>query len=121
MKNKVLIIEDDLITQELFKRQLSPYSDIIQASTLEEAENKYDDEKNITMILVDGQLGPQPDLDEGPNTVRLTTKIRKTFKGLMIAISINEESNKILKMIGCDYAVYKGDAVPLAIKLLSTS
>jgi len=115
-QNKIFIIEDDIVVQGLLKMLLEPYGQIIQAFTLEEARAKFATEKDITHILVDGQLSKQH--REKPETTELVIEMRQTFSGPMIAISFNDESNEWLKTQGCSHGVNKSNSADFVINLL---
>ncbi len=108
-KRRILVIEDGMIIQALFKDCLSEYGEIIQAFTLQEAETKFSTEKDLTHILVDGSLGSHRE-DGKPSTTELVIRMRREFTGPIIAISCSDEYNAFLKSLGCDQAIYKGDA-----------
>ncbi|MEI7620167.1 MAG: response regulator [Candidatus Falkowbacteria bacterium] len=120
MKNnrKILVIEDNITMQKMFKKLLSPYGEIIQAFNLKEAADKFTEEKDITHIIVDGRLGKSLP-NEKPNiTDELVVEMRKTFKGPMIAVSGDITHNEKLRLLGCDHSIIKEDSVFYIMELL---
>ena len=75
---------------------------IITAMTLKEAEKKFFDNPEIDIIVVDGCV-PGRVL----NTPPLVREIRKSFKGIMIAVSSVDEYRKDLLNAGCDIECIK--------------
>lgn len=115
-KRRILVIEDEVIIQALFKDYLSEYGEIIQAFNLQEAEAKFLTERDLTHILVDGNLGTRRE-DGKPSTTDLVIRMRQEFSGPIIAISCSDEYNAFLKSLGCDRAIFKGDAPKSIAKL----
>ncbi|MEI7620168.1 MAG: response regulator [Candidatus Falkowbacteria bacterium] len=118
-KKRILVIEDYGNVQKMFKENLSPYAEVIQAFTLEDAEKEFSDGK-FDYIFIDAELGFQEN-KKVQDTTKLVIKMRKTFSGPMIAISCNDTYNGLLRSSGCDQAVYKGNSLSYAIRLLENA
>ena len=107
--HKVLIIEDDQETQELY-RDILKISDpthritLLMASTQPDAEMLFSDNPDISVIIFDGNV---PGGKE-KTTLALITKFRQSFKGPMIATSNDEKLQKIMVEIGCSHRSPKG-------------
>jgi len=114
---KILVIEDDPDMQKLYKDFLSDYAEVIQAFNLTEAKVKFAVTKNFTHILVDACLGGNRE-DGKPDTTELVPEMRRTFTGIMIAISSDSDRNNFLVSLGCDRGVEKGHSVVYMIDLL---
>lgn len=118
-KKRILVIEDYGNVQKMFKDNLSPYAEVVQAFTLKEGEEKFSDGK-FDYIFVDAGLGTIQE-NQVQGTTELVIKMRKTFSGPMIAISCNDVYNELLRSSGCDQAVYKGNSLSYAIRLLENA
>jgi CheY-like chemotaxis protein len=114
--NITLVIDDNHNIQEFLRTTLPPFTKVIQAFSIEEARKKFAEEEGITHILMDGRLNPA---SKGSDTIELTKEIRQKFKGIMVAISQDDDFNKALIEAGCDYSSRKEDCLPFFIKILT--
>jgi hypothetical protein len=110
-KTKILVIEDEALIQFAIEMSLPSDVELVQAFTLAEAEEKFATEEDITHIFVDFDLYKK-------TTELLVIEIRKIFSGLIIAISSDDDSNRILKKAGCNYSVKKGAVAEHILELL---
>lgn len=101
-KIKILVVEDNLTYLELLSIALREVADIIPASTLEEAEDKFFQYTDIEVIVMDACV-PGKII----NTIPLVKKLRPLFNGLMLAASNNDNYNLELLDAGCDQACVK--------------
>jgi CheY-like chemotaxis protein len=100
---KILVIDDDLTFQILFKRQVeSKIKDAmtVPAHNRAEAKEIFKQNPNPALIVMDGCLESTT-----PDTISLVEEIRKTYKGPMIANSSDEVARHKLVQAGCSHYV----------------
>ncbi|OGD68524.1 hypothetical protein A2996_01140 [Candidatus Campbellbacteria bacterium RIFCSPLOWO2_01_FULL_34_15] len=116
MKKTILIIEDFAELLRLWKKLLSNEAFVLTAETLQQAEELFQrHKKEIDLIAVDGEVN-------GPvnNTVILIKKITEEFPSAKIlAISGDDNNNKILINAGCGHSVTKPDTWKKIAELLA--
>ncbi len=110
MNAKVLIVEDQKLYQDLFSDILGDDITILKAFTIEEAKEHFSENSDIDIIAMDACVP-----GDIPNTLILTSEIRKTFKGPIIAISSSYEYRTMLMKFGCDYQCKK-EKLPKTIR-----
>lgn len=103
---KILIVEDDLAFQEMYKHDLEGF-DLLQARTLEQGRKSFERFGNdLAAIVLDGSLGN----NEFGDT--LAREIRDAgYTGPMIATSTSMSLNDRLRLAGCDYGITSKSAV----------
>lgn len=101
---KILIVEDDPLIQDMYQRDLEGF-EIIQALTLEEGRKAFSQfAPEIKAVVLDGSLG------YGEFGHVLAKEIRDAgYTGPMIACSSLTTYATDLREGGCDHAVGKGD------------
>ena len=116
MQKVVLIIEDNFLTHETYKRGLGSHLQIsiISARSLEEGYEFFIKAPHIDIIVMDGCIDNAARLDSLP----LIKKIRETYSGIMIAASSESEYMNQMKEAGCDYMSTKSGVPRLILKLL---
>ena len=104
MNKKILIIEDDVDWQEIFRGGLNFVSvKIIQAFSIEDAKKAFDDNNSDLAIIAVDACVP----GKNPNTMNIVKSFRSSFKGPMIAISSRDDFNNMLMSAGCDHKADK--------------
>ena len=105
---KILLIEDEeafyISLNFVFKKK----TNFLHASTLDEAKKIFNENPDIDLIMVDGCLNPNGELDTPP-FVKMARE--NGFKGKMIAMSSSEKFNKILIEAGCDESCKKHESL----------
>lgn len=99
---KVLIVEDERISQKFFLRVLGSKVLLLQAASVREAERFFVAHPDIKAIALDGCLVPG---SEELTTLCLAKKFRRDFNGSMIAMSSNPLYPRQLIEAGCDYEI----------------
>ncbi len=100
MKHKILVVEDDPKTHQLYQEELGGVAEIIIAISVPEAMEKFDVHyPGISIIVMDGQL-PE-------DTRHLVKRIRAKFNGPMIAASDNVLLRMVLSAAGCNHVCAK--------------
>ena len=98
---RILIIEDDQMTQKLLAFRLKKDAEILQATTLKEAEDVLlwykEEKKDIYIIILDGCIQSGATFNTLPI---LKLILENGFDGIVIAASSSEENNKI--MVACN-------------------
>lgn len=102
MMKKILIIDDDIIWQEVWKRSLRKRVALLPALSIDEAEKIFGEHNDIDLIAVDACVP-----GDVINTKPLIRKFRETYKGPMIAISKSSLSRECLVSAGCNYECEK--------------
>ncbi len=113
---KVLIVEDDLRQQAEYFRYFSRAGfEVLQAETLEKAEELFRKNKNdINAIVLDGCIG-----GDDFNTLDLSRKFRAEFQGLMVAAVTSEEVRGWLVTDGgCNIGCEKHRTIPTVVQEL---
>lgn len=110
---KVLIVEDEPLWQRMWAVRLDGKVDIIRAYTIETAEEKFADNSDLALIVMDACVP-----GSFPTTISLTSQLRETFKGPMIAASSDEGYREQLMDAGCDHHATKGEVVSKVLSLL---
>ncbi|MFZ2038714.1 MAG: hypothetical protein WAV11_02150 [Minisyncoccia bacterium] len=115
----MMIIEDDESIVRLIRCSIKCFYknimvEIIEANNLEVAEKKFSEHHSkIDIVLVDGNLGKRGKggeviLETLPIMEKIVEKRKNnTFKGVAIAISGDDYSNRDLLHAGCDFAFKK--------------
>lgn len=101
-KPKVLIVEDDRSWQNNYEDSLGDKVNIIHAFTVGEGERLFLENPDIDLVVMDACVP-----GDKPTTLPLTSKIRETFYGPMIAASSDEIFRKQLMKNGCDHEAEK--------------
>ncbi len=113
---KVLIVEDDIQTQNLLQKLLSGTVHIFSAFTIEEAEEFFKNNPDIDIVTMDGCVP-----GENINTIPLIQLMRRSFKGPMVACSGNSDYQSILLDSGCNLKSEKKDLPKTILGLLDGS
>lgn len=100
-KKTVLFVEDDPVTQEQFRMRMKIFVNVLQATTLSEAEAVIKANPDIDLMAFDGNLR------DPENTCMLISEIRKTFAGPMVAASSDEYMRSMQLESGCDHQTEK--------------
>ena len=101
-KPKILIIDDSETAQDKFVKELAGKATILSAFTVEQAEKFFAANSDIDVIAIDACV---PGVE--PTTTPLVRELRRTFKGLMIAISGFRGYRQDLVEAGCDFGCVK--------------
>ena len=100
---KVLILEDYLPNQILFKDMLCDTFIIpLPAYTIEEASRFFDENPDIEIVVVDGCINSKK-----INTIEFVKIIRGKFKKPIVSISESERNQNKLLAAGCDFKCTK--------------
>ena len=102
--HKVLIVEDDVSVQELYRSALCGKVEMLHATSIEEAETLFAAHSDISAIIMDACVPGSK-----PTTQPLVTLFRKKFHGPMIAASSEPHFRDLLVRAGCDYRSPKID------------
>jgi len=111
---KVLIIEDDIYIAKMYREYFDQgiMAEMIirlTASSIKEAREKFNENKDISVIVFDGVVvGPA---DKLPNTSELVSEFKKSFRGTMIAASGIPAYDEVLVKAGCDFFCEKSQVV----------
>ena len=99
---KILVIDDDPQFHMVFKQMIEsaiPRPIVISAYNLTDAKTIYEKHRDVKVIIMDGCLDSAE-----PNTAPLVREIRKTYQGIIVANSSNEDGQKQLVEAGCRHA-----------------
>ncbi len=110
---KILIVEDSENYQQKYINALRGKVDILSAYSLGEGEHLFEENPDVTLIVMDACVP-----GDSPNATALVTVIRRSFAGPMIAASSLPKYRKILMAAGCDYEEDKDFVVAKVIELL---
>ena len=112
-KPKILVVEDDTYVQDVYRRKLTANFDLLQATTLNEGERLFQENRDeIVLVVMDACVpGGQP------NSIPLVEEIRKSFDGPIIASSSDEDYRKILVHAGCSHEAPKYEVSKLIHQL----
>ncbi len=98
---KVLILEDNAETQEIFKKILGEDVELLQAHNLKEAEDLYEEHKeSIDLIALDGNVPVQ--WSRFKNAVELAKHIRTEYRNVLYSISLSDEIRNRFRKIWFD-------------------
>lgn len=113
----VFIVEDDLDTQKTYTEALGSLVRIITATSIEEAERKWEQYKLIiTLVVMDGCVQSHT-----LNTPPLVQKIRETFDGPILAASSSKHYRDVLMQCGCTHSPERKQFVPaLVLEILNS-
>jgi len=115
VSKKILIVEDDDLYQNLFKRQGQRADfEVIQAFTIDEARTLFAEHNDILAIGMDGCVPPGNHL----NTEPLIRDFRKTFSGPIVAMSSDPDYQKNQLRAGCSHKCEKFDLIEFVSKLI---
>jgi len=106
MLKKVLAVEDREHTQTYWEDMLSGKVELIFASSIQEAEEKFVANPDIVAIVMDACVPGAM-----PNTMPLVEKFRAKFTGPMIATSNDDTFCEELVQAGCNHKCGK-NSVP---------
>ena len=113
---KVLVVEDNQEWSSLIRRGLGDKVLVVQAFTMEEAEAVFERHPDLAVILMDACVP-----GDKPNTMGLVRKMRKTFKGPIVAISNYDKYREELMRAGCDYEAEKDDVAKKVLELVGAA
>lgn len=102
MMKKILIIDDDIVWQEVWKRSLGKRVALLPALSIPEAEKTFTEHNDIDLIAIDGCVP-----GDTINTKPLIRKFRETYKGPMVAISKASLVRDCLIDAGCSHECEK--------------
>ncbi len=103
-KPKVLIVEDDPVYQDMYARRLQGKVEILRAMTLEDGELLFAENPDVALVVMDACVPGQK-----LNSIPLVRKIRKTFKGPILAASSDPYCCLDLTNAGCSHQVEEGN------------
>lgn len=111
----ILIIEDFESEKKSYVKGFTKKEvTILWAYRLEQAEKLFEENPNPDIIVVDGCVDDHNTLDSIP----LIQKIRKTYKGPMIAASSSDNYRKVMVKAGCDLETWKENVNSLLKQVL---
>ena len=118
-KPVVLVIEDEQYIHDLYCKRLCKKVQLLQAHSIASAKNFFERHLNnkisISMVVVDGSIGPSYAVGTNPvlpNTIPFIKKIRILgFAGQIVASTGVDGWEQIMIEAGCNIRVEK-DAVP---------
>ncbi len=113
---KVLVVEDNRFYSDMIFSNFGSKVLVMKAFTIKEAENIFQENPDIDVILMDACVP-----GDTPNTMGLVSKIRETFKGPIITISSDSSYSKKLIEAGCNYESNKYEAAQDAFEIMSKS
>lgn len=99
---KILIIDDDIVWQEVWKRSLGKRVTLLPALSIPEAEKIFVEHSDIDLIAIDGCVP-----GDIINTKPLIRKFRETYGGPMVAISKASLVRDCLINAGCSHGCEK--------------
>ncbi len=110
---RVLIVENSLIYQGRYRKELEGKVELIMASTLAHARSEFGAYPSFDLIVVDtclevGYVDTEP----------LVREFRKTHTGPLIAASYSEYFRKKLVVAGCDYEAGKKEVPSVVLTIL---
>ena len=112
---EVLILEDSEILRVVWKNlaeKLVPQSKFFFAKNTKQAEKYLEEKGHPNIIVLDFHL-------EEEISLPFLERTRPFFKGLMIANSVDRESNQILLEKGCDFQSRGKEIFPLLATLIN--
>lgn len=103
IKEKVLVVEDNSVLQDLFTNKIGGVVELLQAYSLNEAREFMVKHQDISLIILDGVLPNYTDeLGTEKESVELVYYFRyRGFHGKILAYSQQEDINKRLIEAGC--------------------
>ena len=119
---KILIIEDENSLLEVWTIYLNKHTKkgelkILSAVSIDEARKVFNSNPDIDLIILDGYIkGP----GERPNSLVLIPEFRKTYHGIIIASSSNEDHRSMMVAAGCDYDCKKDDVYKKIMEALES-
>lgn len=102
---KILIVEDDGFTRELYRHALEgkKIEEIFEAGLIVVAEEILSEHPDIAVVTVDGELKDTASILE---TAEFVKRVRASgFAGDMIAASSDDIYNRLLALKGCNYRI----------------
>ena len=103
-RKKVLVVEDSADWHKIWRDQLDGQVLIISALTVQEGERMFMEHPDFCAIVMDACVPGHT-----PTTLFLTSEIRETFQGPMIAVSSISEYREELVEAGCNHSCPKED------------
>ena len=95
---KIFVVEDDSFFHDLWQEQLKGFAELIFATNVNEAEERFSQNPDIDAIVMDGCLS-----NNGFDTGDLIVSFRARFSGPIIASSGSGKIRRIMVSRGCDY------------------
>ncbi|MEK7664082.1 MAG: hypothetical protein AAB340_01370 [Patescibacteria group bacterium] len=99
---KVLVVNDNEKIQSIVRTfgELLSFA-AIQATSLKEGKDLYDQNQDVDLIVMDGSVDNNHELDSIP----LVKEMRKTYEGPILAASSNFLYNEDLIRAGCSHKI----------------
>lgn len=111
---KVLVVDDMDWVHEILEMELDGKVTLLKALTLERGQELFYANPDICVVVIDACVP-----GHSPNSQWLIRKIRKTFKGPMVAISSSPIYRKELLLAGCNYESEKADLSKKLMEILN--
>jgi len=111
---KVLIVDDYVFWHKQIRLELKgkPIT-LIPARSMAQALRRLNENPDIEVIAVDDCIDSQ-----NPNTLDFVRKVKKTFKGTMIAFTSNCNNGSLLIEAGCKFQVIKSRLAETLLEIL---
>ena len=110
---KVLVVEDDEYNRVKLRRSLKNRVILLEADSLKKGGQLFRANPDVALVVMDACVDDSL-IDSEP----LVRKIRKTFKGPMIASSSLPEYQELLLKAGCDHQASRREVPALVRRLL---
>lgn len=111
---KVLIVEDEEEWQRTWSRYLKREgAEVLVAFSLEEGERLFEANTDLALVIMDGSVG-----SEELNSTSLVQKMRRTFRGPIVAASGSPTSRRQMMKVGCSHEADKHEVSVLVSKIL---